>query len=289
MGWTDKALCHYTNVLPGRLQGYKLYFTDIIMKGECAYGFHGADGFASITELLTYYIENQISVHKYQHFYLKRPVCKQITVNEQYPINHHDIIFDDKPIEVERSGHIYFGTIKHSCKRVTIKTCHSHQFYDQQQFLQEANIIRQLEHSNIVTLLSVCDSEKPVYMVLEMMRGNFLQFLHELGDNLTTRQLTSFLLDAAMGMEYLASKNYIHRNLSARSCMVKLNADVLKIFDFSMCTKVNGLFLMEGDESNFISIKWAAPEVYYYIIIVLNLCLKATVSFMGNYIQIGAT
>ena len=108
----------------------------------------------------------------------------------------------------------------------------------------------------------MCDDEKPVYIVLEMMRGNFLQFLHELGKSLTTYQLTSFMLDAATGMQYLTSQNYIHRNLSARSCMVKLNGDVLKICDFSMCTKVeNGLFIMEGDEANYISVKWAAPEV----------------------------
>ena len=76
------------------------------------------------------------------------------------------------------------------------------------------------------------------------------------------------MLDAATGMQYLTSQNYIHRNLSARSCMVKLNGDVLKIFDFSMCTKVeNGLFIMEGDEADYISVKWAAPEVCSYIII----------------------
>ena len=136
--------------------------------------------------------------------------------------------------------------------------------------MQEANILRQLKHSNIVTLLSMCDDEKPVYIVLEIMHGNFLLFLHELGNSLTTCQLTSFMLDAAMAMEYLTSQNYIHRNLSARSCMVTLNGDVLKIFDFSMCTKVkSGLFIMEGDETEYISVKWAAPEVY---INVLSLC-----------------
>ena len=129
--------------------------------------------------------------------------------------------------------------------------------------MQEANILRQLKHSNIVTLLSICDDEKPVYIVLEMMRRNFLQFLHELGNSLTTCQLTSFMLDAAMAMEYLTSQNYIHRNLSARSCMVKMNGDVLKIFDFSMCTKVkNGWCVMEDDEANYISVKRAAPEVH---------------------------
>ena len=99
-------------------------------------------------------------------------------------------------------------------------------------------------------------------MVLEMMQGNFLKLLHELGDSLTTHQLTSFLLDAAMGMEYLTSQSYIHRNLSARSCIVKPDMSALKIFDFSMCTKAeNGLCVMEANEENCISVRWAAPEV----------------------------
>ena len=195
---------------------------------------------------------------------MKQPVCKQIKFNEQRTIRHSNIIFDDKPIEVERSGCIYFATLKHSSERVTIKTCYSRQFYDQQQFLQEAKILKQLKHPNIVKLLSVCDDEKPIYTVLEMMQGNFLKLLRELGDSLATHQLTSFLLDAAKGMEYLTSQNYIHRNLSARSCMIEKDGNTLKIFDFSMCTKVeNGLCIIEAYEENCISVRWAAPEVQH--------------------------
>ena len=195
---------------------------------------------------------------------MEQPVCKQITFSEQRIINHNSIIFDDKPIEVERSGCIYFATLKHTSERVTVKTCYSRQFYDQQQFLQEANILKQLKHSNIVKLLSVCDDKKPIYTVLEMTQGNFLKFLHELGDSLTAHQLTSYLLDAAKGMEYLTSQNYIHRNLSARSCMIEKDGNALKIFDFSMCTKVeNGLCIIEAYEENCISVRWAAPEVQH--------------------------
>ena len=240
----------------------KLATVIIYLQGQCAYGFHGSEAFPSIAALLTHHIENQVPIPGYHQFCLRQPVCKQITFNEQHAISHNSIIFDDKPIKVERSGCIYYATLKHSSERVIIKTCYSKQFYDQQQFLQEANILKQLKHSNIVKLLSVCSDVKPIYIVLEMMQGNFLQFLHELGDSITTHQLTSFLLDAAMGMEYLTSQSYIHRNLSARSCIVKPDMSTLKIFDFSMCTKVeNGLCVMEADEENCISVRWAAPEV----------------------------
>ena len=238
--------------------------TIITIKGKYTYGLHGSEVFPSIAALLTHYIENQIPIPEYHQFYLRQPVCKQIKFNEQRTIRRHNIIFDDKPIEVKKSSSIYFATLKYSSERVTIKTCYSRRFSGQQQFLQEAKFLTRLKHANIVKLLSVCDDEKPIYTVLEIMLGNFLQLLHELGDSLSTHQLTSFLLDAAKGMEYLTSQNYIHRNLSASSCMIEKDGNTLKIFDFSMCTKVeNGLYIIEANEENRISARWAAPEVQH--------------------------
>ena len=44
--------------------------------------------------------------------------------------------------------------------------------------------------------------------------------------------------------------------------MIEKDGNTLKIFDFSMCTKVeNGLCVIEANEENCISVKWAAPEV----------------------------
>ena len=136
-----------------------------------------------------------------------------------------------------------------------------------QVFLQEANILQHLKHSNIIKLLSVCDNNEFTCIVLEMMSENFLWFLQESRNNLPTYQLTSFLLDAAMGMEYLTSQNYIHMNLSAMNCMIRFNdhATVLKIFNFSKCRKAeNRIFVLQDDADNYISIRWTAPEVRVY-------------------------
>ena len=221
---------------------------------------NGSAKFSSISGFLTFHVEKQISITRNYQFFLKQPVYKQI--------DYDNVLLDDKPLYTKKSSSIYFATLKDSKKRVIVKKCLSDQASEKQMFLQEANILKRLKHSNIIKLLSVCDINESVCIALEMMDENFLWFLQESKNSLTTYQLTSFLLDAAMAMEYLTSQNYIHMDLSARNCMIRFNdhAIVLKIFNFSKCRKAeNGLFVLQDDADSYISIRWAAPEVCIYI------------------------
>lgn len=47
--------------------------------------------------------------------------------------------------------------------------------------------------------------------VVFSLGGDFLSFLRKKKDELKTKQLVKFSLDAASGMAYLESKNCIHR------------------------------------------------------------------------------
>lgn len=73
-----------------------------------------------------------------------------------------------------------------------------------------------------------------------MSGGDFLSYLRKQGD-ISMKKLLKFSVDAAAGMEYLASKNIIHRDLAARNCLIG-SADILKISDFGMSRMVE-----EGD------------------------------------------
>ena len=79
-----------------------------------------------------------------------------------------------------------------------------------------------------------------VFTVMELMPGgDFLVFLRQSNGQLNISQLVKFSIDAASGMEYLASKNCIHRDLAARNCLIG-DDDVLKISDFGMSREVEG-------------------------------------------------
>ena len=177
-------------------------------------------------------------------------------------IDQDNLIVDDVPCSQEAFSVIYSATMKTTGKRALMKTGDFVYASDRQRFLSEAKLLKQLSHPNIVKILFTCMDAEPMYMVLEMMSGGgFLSFLCTHGVHQTQYQLTKFSLDAALGMEYLASQNCLHRNLTTRSCLVGNNNQVLKISDFSMCKQTEKGLYIESNEIHGTLVRWTAPEV----------------------------
>ena len=188
---------------------------------------------------------------------LKRPMCKQVN-NDKYFLHHDNLILDEKPFYKGRCSSVYSATLKDSGRQVAVKICCS----NRQQFLDEVKLLEQLNHPNIVKLFNKSTDGELIYSVLELMSGgDFQTFLRKDGMNQTQYQLTKFSLDAALGMEYLASQNCLHRNLTARSCLVGNNKEVLKISDLGMCTMANNRICYDISRVKNVPIRWIAPEV----------------------------
>ncbi|XP_032065510.1 epithelial discoidin domain-containing receptor 1 isoform X2 [Thamnophis elegans] len=113
-------------------------------------------------------------------------------------------------------------------------------------FLKEVKIMSRLKDPNIVRLLGVCVRDDPLCMITEYMEnGDLNQFLsgHELEDKLggspngrpTISYPTLVHLGAqiASGMAFLASLNFVHRDLATRNCLVG-EGFTIKIADFGM-------------------------------------------------------
>lgn len=78
--------------------------------------------------------------------------------------------------------------------------------------------------------------------------------------SLTVKNLTSFSLDVVNGMKYVASKGCVHRDLSARNCLVFAGQRV-KIADFGLSRRVElvaGYYRKQGEEK--LPFRWLAPE-----------------------------
>uniref|UniRef100_A0A8C3PX23 receptor protein-tyrosine kinase n=1 Tax=Chrysolophus pictus TaxID=9089 RepID=A0A8C3PX23_CHRPC len=112
-------------------------------------------------------------------------------------------------------------------------------------FLKEIKIMSRLKNPNIIRLLGVCVHDDPLCMITEYMEnGDLNQFLSQreiyskfaISNNIPCVSYSNLLYMAtqiASGMKYLASLNFVHRDLATRNCLVGNNYTI-KIADFGM-------------------------------------------------------
>ena len=137
---------------------------------------------------------------------------------------------------------------------------------DKNDFLQEAEIMKPLNHPKLIKLLAISSREEPILIVLELMEnGSLDQYLKDHAQQnkyLKEKYLINMGTQVAQGMAYLEKHRLVHRDLAARNVLVGVN-NQCKVADFGLARPVQ-------DEEEYISlgktpipVKWTAPEAFY--------------------------
>lgn len=159
-------------------------------------------------------------------------------------------------------------------------------------FVHEAKLMFSYDHPNIIKIYGVCILDLPYYMVVEYMdKGDLAQFLRESGSSfhqrllnpfgqrsrtestlsnspasLSTSQLVDICKQISGGMEYLAEKKHVHRDLACRNCLVKSSSEglIVKICDFGMSHNLYTQDYYRVKGQAVLPVRWMSPEAVVY-------------------------
>jgi serine/threonine protein kinase len=129
--------------------------------------------------------------------------------------------------------------------------------------VNEIDILRSLDHENIIKLYEVHETENSIYLILDLIQGNSLEDILKrpsLRKNYSTVQFKDMIRSILDALAYLASKGIMHRDLKPDNILVEKDGKI-KIVDFGLATYIG---LSEYIYKKCGTPGYIAPEVFKY-------------------------
>lgn len=129
--------------------------------------------------------------------------------------------------------------------------------------LNEIDIMRAVNHENILRLHEVFETEKSIYLVMELIQGRSLQDMLKKGvfkEPQFQTKIPNIIRSIMSGLSYLATKGIMHRDLKPDNILFD-KEEKIKIVDFGLATFIDVpeyIFKKCGTPG------YIAPEVFKY-------------------------
>uniref|UniRef100_A0A6B2LDS0 non-specific serine/threonine protein kinase n=1 Tax=Arcella intermedia TaxID=1963864 RepID=A0A6B2LDS0_9EUKA len=122
---------------------------------------------------------------------------------------------------------------------------------------REVDLLRQLDHPNIVKVLDCINTKRKVYVILEnAQKGDLLRVMRQRGAPFEEEAVGGVARQVLAGLAYLHERNIIHRDLKAANLLLTED-NVIKLADFGTARVVDAQKSMTVIGTPY----WMAPEI----------------------------